>query len=92
MRTYTFFSDFNLTTEIDDKYYSEFMSESDAFTQTENGFEVELDDFQVIDDYTARLSIFGYGGLFEIDLSFMLDEADETSTINDYFVEGFICE
>ena len=91
MKTYTFFSDFNLTTEIDGASLSEFMSESDAFTQTENGFEVELDDFKVVDDYTARLNIFGYGGLFEIDLSFMLDEDDE-STINDYFVEGFICE
>ena len=92
MKTYTFFADFNLTTEIDGVYHSEYMSESDAFTQTENGFEVELDDFEIVDDYTAKLNIFGYGGTFEIDLSFMLDEDDETSTINDYFVEGFICD
>jgi hypothetical protein len=87
MSTYTFFTDFNMTTEIDGCYYSEFMSESDAVTQTENGFEVELDYFRITSDTTAELEICCYGGRFEIDLDGL---ADENETIYDFFEEVLV--
>ena len=92
MKTYTFFTDFNMTTEIDGRYYSEFMSESDAFTSPEPGmFEVELEYIKVTSDTTAIISIAGYGGDFEIDLDGLLEDEDEGRTISDFFVEGFVC-
>jgi hypothetical protein len=85
-----FTTDFNMTTEIDLVYFSEWMSESDAFFLNENGFyETELDNIQITSRTTATIWISDsknyYSSGMEIDLDGIIDE-DSDENIEDFIM------